>query len=188
MPTSTRTDLERLTLFVDRVQRLVDRRGLRDGTIASRFNMKASTESTTFRFDIGDEDDLIAVMAAFRQFTAPREDTHLPKICNLLEQVLTDPQLRDANRANRDAWRLAETGGILLQIPGRDLHERDCYDLWTNAEVFHADQADEALYRRLPDHATGIIRTRASSFVITGARILHLQRNVASAHLRSVGR
>lgn len=182
---SRRTEDERLRLFAERVQRLVERRGLRDATIASRFNMKASLDKTEFTFDIGDEDDLFSVMSAFRQFTADREDTHFPKICNLLEQRLTDAELRDANRANRQAWQQAEQGGVLLQIPGQNLTHRACYDLWLNGEIFHSDADKERVFKGLPEYVQGFIRTAAASFVIDGTRVLHAQRNVVSAHLRS---
>ncbi len=188
MPTSTRTDLDRLHLFSARVQRLVERRGLREGTITSHFGMKATSDRTEFSFDIGDEDDLLSAMTAFRVFTAPGEDTHFPSVCNLLEQVLTDPELREANRSNRQRWRQAERGEVLIQVPGTNLDHRACYDLWSSAEVFHADYEKERFYRALPAYATGMVRTRASSFVIRGTRILQVQRNVVNAHLRSIGR
>jgi len=185
---SGRSDLEVMRLFTNCVQRLVERRGIRDGTITSRFNLQASAVRTSFAFDVGDQDDLFSTMTAFRLFTAPSEDTHFPRVCNVLERMLSDTELREANRENRAAWLRAERGDVLLQVPGHNLNERAAYDLWTNAEVFHADRDKEALYRGLPAEMQGFIRTRASSFVITGTRILCAQRNVADAHLRSVGR
>lgn len=59
-------------------------------------------------------------MTAFRLFTRPGRRHHFPKVCNLLERLLTDPEPHQANRENRAAWSQAERGGVLLQIPGRD--------------------------------------------------------------------
>jgi hypothetical protein len=184
---SKRTDIERLRLFSERVALLVGRRGFREATIASRFNFSHKHGQTTFSFDIGDTDDLLAVMTTFRQFTAPKEDTHFPAICNVLENVLHDPELRAANRANREAWKRAEQGGVLLQVPGMTLTHRACFDLWVNAEIFHSDPDKETFLRNADPLVQQHVKTGASGFVIEGARVLHAQRNVVNAHLEALG-
>ena len=185
---SGRSDLEKLRLFSQQVDRLVGRRALRDGTISSRWQMKHTAGvSTEFSFDRGDEEDLLAAMTAFRFFTAVKEDTYFPAVCNLLERVLTNLELREANRHNRAAWSRAEKGEMLLQVPGRNLTYRGCYDLWVNGEIFHADESLEALYRGLPEYVAQTVKTNAAAFLIDGARVVFVQRNVVNEHLRQCG-
>jgi hypothetical protein len=184
---SSRTDEERLHLFSQRVQALAERRGFRDKTLWAGWSMRGNAEQTEFLFDLGDEDDLRAVLPAFRQFTAPGEDVHLLRVFNILHRVLVDTSLREANVQNRAAWKQAEKGEMLIAMTLGDrshtLGARDCFDLWVNAEVFHADHEKERLYNQLPDFVQATVVTQATRFVLLGSKIVHFTRNIVDQHL-----
>lgn len=98
---SRRSDEQCLRLFSQRVEALADHRGNRDKTLRSSWSITGRAHVTESNFDVGDSEYVLAVLPYFRQFTAPSEDIHLPRICSLLERGLTDPALRNANRALR---------------------------------------------------------------------------------------
>src|SRR4051812_45756963 len=106
---ATAQDLDDLRAFMSRTKSLVNRRLITSGALDSGFSINFDRTSG-IRLDAlePDEEDLRSFMTDFRPFTIPKERVHLGRTMNVLEQSLTDAELRAVLRDVRDGWKLAQ--------------------------------------------------------------------------------
>jgi hypothetical protein len=174
-----RSDDERLRLFCDRVARALSRRAVTEGTIAASFNVRW-TEDEGLRIDtnLGDDEDVCSLLLEIRKFFSDREDVYFPRIANIVEQVVADAELREANRANRQSWKraLAGVGGIALHADGINYTPERCFDVVVNGELFHDDRDKAIAFERLVPEFRAFVLTSVNSLIIQVLGILHAER------------
>jgi len=137
---SNRSVEERLRTFCRVVQDAVSRRAIQQGTIASGFQLKADRgQPVQVTTNLGDEEDLRSLMLDVRKFFLNQEAAHFLTVTNLVERRLTDQELKDFNRTNRDSWRSAMNGGIGYQMNGVAYDAEKMFNLMVNGGLFHYD-------------------------------------------------
>lgn len=180
---SSRTDEDRLRLFVDRVERIMERRAVKERTIQAHFNLTANQEGTTMVVDLGDDEDMRSLLLDIRMFLADREDIVYRRISNILSRRLTDDELRDANEYNRKEWERALRGQMSLVIDEKAYTSGELFDLVVNGEIFHNDEAKAAEFEAIPDMMKSMALVNVNSMIIELIRIVHHERNVISRAL-----
>ena len=179
MATTTRSDEDRLRLFADQVERLINRRAVRDGTLKASMNMKFGPDGGGITLDTGDEEDVRSLLLDFRTFFLQKEDVNFNRISNLLARYLTDAELIDANKQNKDQWKwVTQSGGVRLIHNEEIFTPERCFDLVIYGEMFHLDAAKAAEFAGLPSFFQQMARVRVNDMVISCLRVLHAQRNL----------
>lgn len=157
---------------------------MQEGTLRSSWTIGGSVgEPATYSADIGDEEDLRSLLLDVRKLVMTNDDAHFPGISNLLELRLTDDELRDANRFNRESWKVQMGGGsIRMVVDGVVLTNLRAFDLYVNGSVFHNDESIEAAWMRLgPLQAAALAHVTA--MVTECVAIAWAERNVVLAAL-----
>lgn len=168
----TRTTEDRLRLFADKVDEMLDRRAVRDKTVKAHFTMTGSAESTSMTFDTGDHEDLRSLLVAFRPFTAPNEDVFANDIFDALERHLTDAEMREAALHNHEVWRFAMRGPMMLVVNDKQFQALDCFKLVANGDLFHHDEKKAAEYAALPEFMQRMVFGQMTGLVMDGMRAL----------------
>ncbi|MCA1603031.1 MAG: hypothetical protein LC776_15820, partial [Acidobacteria bacterium] len=107
-----RSDAERLDLFCTRAERAFTRRAVTAGTIRSEFHVRLlEGDEMAVTTDSGDEEDVRSLLLEVRKFLS-NDDTSFGRVANILERLLTDEGLKQANRRNRVAWKNALDNGL----------------------------------------------------------------------------
>jgi hypothetical protein len=182
---SKRTDIQKLHLFAERVDRAVNRRAVREQTIRAYFAMDANSEQTRFTADSGDEEDLRSLLLDFRSFISPQEDVHAYRIFKILETRLTEDELRDHARQNRADWKKVMVGRVHAVVNGRAYTGEDAFNLIINGDLFHMDEAKAEEYAALPLPIRQMLQTQMVELVISGLAVLWATHNIvlaASSH------
>jgi len=179
--TSKRSDAQKLELFVERVERAVGRRALREKTIRAHFSVDANAEQTAFTADSGDEEDLRSLLLDVRSFLAPQEDVHAYRIFNILELQLTDDELKQAARENREDWKKVMAGRAQAVVNGRAYSAEDAFNLIINGDLFHMDVNKAEEYTGLPQPIRLMLQTQMVQLVIYGLGVLWATRNIIIA-------
>jgi hypothetical protein len=173
-----RTDAQKLNLFVDRVERAVDRRAVTENTIKAHFSVDANAEQTAFTADSGDEEDLRSLLLDFRSFLAPKEDVHANRMFNILEKLLTDNELKQDARANREVWKRVLAGSVRAVVNGHAYSAQDAFDLIINGDLFHMDEEKAQEFAGLPEPIRLMLQTQMVQLVIDGLGVLWATRNL----------
>ncbi len=182
---SARGATDRLKLFVDRVDRTAGRRAIVDQTVRAHFSLRSDAEAgaSTFTTDAGDEEDLRSLLLDFRSFLSPTEDVFANRIFNILEQTLLDEELKQANRQNREAWKLACHGYISVVVNEKVYTAEQCFDLIVNGDLFHMDEQKAAEFSSLPLVMRSMMSQQMISLVLNGLQALWSTRNIAAIAL-----
>lgn len=175
---SMRSDAQKLNLFVERVERAVDRRAVKEKTIRAHFSVDANAEHAAFTADSGDEEDLRSLLLDFRSFLAPQEDVHAYRIFNILELRLTDDELKRAARENREDWKKILAGRARAVVNSRAYSAEDAFNLIINGDLFHMDVQKAEEYAGLPQPIRLMLQTQMVQLVIYGLGVLWATRNI----------
>jgi hypothetical protein len=157
---SKRSDAQKLTLFVERVDRAADRRAIKEQTIRSHFSVDANTDEMALTADVGDEEDLRSLLLDFRSFLAQKEDTYANRIFNILEQQLTDEELKEIARTHREAWKKDLAGNARAVANGHTYSAEEAFNLIINGDLFHMDEQKAQEYASLPQPIQILLRTQ----------------------------
>jgi hypothetical protein len=172
------TPENRLRLFVENVQDVMSRRAVIDGTVQSSFTIEAGANKPfTIRSAQSDTDDLMALMASFRKFTMHKEPVHFFRVCNVLEQALTDDDMRERNRVNREYWK-TELERHMLVINGWSPTAEDLFNLKINGSMFHDDLDKAAKWDGIPAVMKGMAEQAVTGMVVGCINLLPYQRNL----------
>jgi len=177
MPKTRRTE-DRLRLFAEKVDQMLDRRAIREKTVKAHFTLTGSEESSSFTFDTGDDEDLRSLLMAFRPFTAPREDVFANDVFDDLERHLTNDELKEATLVNREVWHAAMRGPMMLVVNDKQFQAKDCFNLVVNGDLFHHDEKKAAEYAALPEFMQRMVFGQMTGLVIDGMRALGPTRHV----------
>jgi hypothetical protein len=191
---SRRTDVERLRHFVNVVDRCVERRAIRGGTLRASFGFSSGVDQPTdVRADLGDPEDVRSFAAEFRKLALQNDDAHFLSICNLVERQKVPHDMREANRSNRTSWQsmMAGAGSVNMVVNGRSAQGEELLNLWLNGEVFHSDPEAERYIEAVSRGPMAPItrpmfEQAVNSMLITGIQIAWAQRNVVE-HILTEG-
>lgn len=140
-------------VFVHWARELSERRLIRGGNLAARFNISVDRDGPwQFNLDRWDHDDLRALLTNLRPFVANKSDpTHLGRVLNLCERCLTSEELRNQLRNLRSGWKEALRGyGVQFFVNDQQLVPEDIMDLLLNVKYFHpGDAAERAKLARM---------------------------------------
>jgi hypothetical protein len=178
---STRTDAQKLDLFVKRVDRAVDRRAVKEKTIRAYFSVDTSHEQTAFTGDTGDEEDMRSLLLDFRSFLAPKEDVHAYLIFNILEVRLTDDELKQHARDNRQDWKKVLAGNTHAVVDNHAYSAEDAFNLIINGDLFHMDEEKTREWARMPQPIRLMLQAQMVQLVIYGLSVLWATRNIVIA-------
>lgn len=157
----------------------MSRRAIQQGTIGASFSIKGQRDQPVqFESDLGDIEDVRSLMLDVRKFFLQQEAAHFPSIANILEQRLTDDELRDANRTNRDSWKRASRGGLAFEVHGTKYDAAKMFDLMINGGLFHFDDQLAATWDGLDPMSQGLMQSEVHGLVINCVRIAHAERNL----------
>lgn len=175
----SRTDVERLRLFCASVDDALNRRAVRQATVSSAFRFQYTPEEgLSLTTDRGDEEDMRSLLLAVRRFFSAGEDVQFTGIANVVERLVQEPELREANRANRRAWNRLRRGGLHFHVDGVNYAPEDGFDILVNGKLFHDDAAKAAVYDRLPSIFQQWLLTEVNRMVIDALQVLHAEREL----------
>jgi hypothetical protein len=178
-----RTDAERLRLFCELVEKARNRRAITVPTLEAGFTLHFGRfEGPAVETRLGDEEDVRSLMTDLRKFLAPGEDVYFYRIANIVERAVTDDEMREANRHNRDGWKIVRTEGLVRSEPHGRTPE-DWFDLLVNGEVFHDDVAKRAEFESLPEDLQAIGRTTVNAMLFRMLQVLWPEKNLIAAGL-----
>src|SRR5260370_1788978 len=105
-----RTDAERLRLFCELVAKARNRRAITGPTLEAGFTMHFGRfEGPVVETQLGDEEDVRSLMTDLRKFLAPKSDANFNRIADIVERAVNDEDMREANRHNRECWKIVRT-------------------------------------------------------------------------------
>ena len=160
-----RTDAERLRLFCELVVKARGRRAIKARTIEAGVTFHFGRfEGPPVETHLGDEDDVRSLMTDLRKFLAADEDVNFNRIANIVERAVTDDEMRDANRHNREGWKVVRTEGLVRSEPHGRTPEA-WFDLIVNGEVFHDDAAKRTEFESLPEDLQAIGRATVNAMI-----------------------
>jgi hypothetical protein len=137
-------------------------------------------EGPAVETQLGDEDDVRALMIDIRKFLSPREDVYFIGIANIFDRSVTDEEMREASRHNRKAWKIVRTEGLIRSEPhGR--RPEEWFDLIVNAEIFHNDAAKQSEFESLPEDMQAIARATVNAMMLRMLPVLWAEKNVIEA-------
>ena len=138
---------------------------------------------------LGDEDHVRSLMLDFRKLWSNDDDAHFYSICNIMQRRLTDPELIDSQKANRESWNRMlsgkTTGHVNFVRDGRTVAGNGVLDVWINGVLFHNDPDDQAFFDCLDSDTQLLFRQQVNAMVMTMLRIAHAQRNLVAGVLSS---
>jgi hypothetical protein len=173
-----RTNAGRLRLFCEVVEKARWRRAITGPTIEAGIKFHFSHyEDPSVETRLGDEDDVRSLMADLRKFLSDDSDVHFYGIANIVELSVTDDEMKDANRHNREGWKSALTESALPFRPQNRSPEA-WFDLIVNGEVFHDDADKRAEFESLPEDLQAIGRTTVNAMMIRMLGVLWPERNL----------
>lgn len=176
-----RTDAERLRLFCELVTKARNRRAITGPTLEAGFTLHFGRfEGPPVETHLGDEEDVRSLMTDLRKFLAPDEDVNFNRIANIVELAVTDDEMRDANRHNREGWKIVRTEGLVRSEPHNRTPEA-WFDLIINGEVFHDDAAKRAEFESLPEDLQAIGRATVNAMMLRMIQVLWPERNLIAA-------
>jgi hypothetical protein len=182
-PLLMRTDAERLRLFCELVTKARNRRAITGPTLEAGFTLHFGRyEGPAVETQLGDEDDARSLMADLRKFLAPGEDVYFDRIANIVERAVTDEEMRDASRRNRENWKIVRTEGLVRSEPHNRTPET-WFDLIVNGEVFHDDAAKRAEFESLSEDLQAIGRATVNAMLFRMLQVLWPERNLITAGL-----
>ncbi|MHB1009914.1 MAG: hypothetical protein ACYC1E_11910 [Propionibacteriaceae bacterium] len=170
---------DRLRLFVDRVERLAKRRAIDEQTVHARLSFEfGEEEGMIFSADLGDPEDLRSLLMDFRPFVSAKEDVYVPRIFNLLEQMLTDQGLIEDARQNREAWKTLMAGLVPVYVNDHKYDAEHSLDLILNGDLFHMDVDKSEEIERLPGLVQDVLRHNVASTAIQALTVLWPTKNI----------
>lgn len=165
-------------LFVQRVESLAGRRSVVENTVRAHLSLKFDEVSSTMQTDFSDLEGLRSLLMDFRPFVSKIEDVFANKIFNLLERVLSDTDLRDAARENRQQWKAVMSGPMSLIVNDKTYRADDCLDLILNGDRFHMDANKASEFSLLPLFIQRLMTQQVISATISGLQVLWPTRNI----------
>ncbi|MGW2307757.1 hypothetical protein [Actinomadura luteofluorescens] len=169
-----RSDQEKLDLFIQAVNELKDRRGLRDGTILTTMTIGAAGHLAP-QYDSGDVEDLRSVMLAFRGFVAQGEDTYVPTVCAATTSLTADASTRQVIARLQDEW--AELLAISMLLNGASVSAVEAFRLVAYGEVFHKDASKIETLTALGE-LRPVVDFLCTTAIVKGVRLLSVLRDV----------
>jgi len=176
-----RFDLSHDGTLCELVAKARGRRAITGPTIEAGFTLHFGRfEGPAVETQLGDEDDVRSLMADLRKFLAPGEDVYFHRIANIVERAVTDEEMREANRHNREGWKIVRTEGLVRSEPHNRTPET-WFDLIVNGEVFHDDEAKRAEFESLPEDLQAIGRATVNAMLFRMLQVLWPERNLVTA-------
>lgn len=136
----TFSERERLELYLDRHQGLLDSRLIKSGFSPS-FTMNWNhLEGMKIGVSQPNEDDLRSFLTIYRKFISESSPIFIYKIFKVCQLYLLSDQIKNNLIDARRSWgNQLKCGLMKLNINGRELSPEFLCDLWLNAEYFHDD-------------------------------------------------
>jgi hypothetical protein len=130
-----------------------------------------------------DENDLKAYLTDFRKFTLSNDDLNLFRIFRILDQSLTNDDLRQQLRLARQDWKDKLTkGGIKMTFNDVDLTPEYVIDLLINGWVFHSDHQAWVKFRE--PWGNPITKFQVNNVIVDGTRVLLFRGHAVRIALR----
>jgi hypothetical protein len=98
-----------IALFCELVVKARERRAIEARTMKAELTLHFGQEGPAAETHLGDEEDARALMIVLRKFLAPAEDVYFNRIANIVELAVTDDEMKEANRHNREGWKIVRT-------------------------------------------------------------------------------
>jgi len=156
-------DLSQLKLFHDRVVALANTRLVKGGqsNINASIRLKAGTPISR-QVALPPEEQVAQFLMAFRFFYMKSEQTHFPRIVNLVSRY-SDPGAAEVFRAIKARWE--HSCSVQLQVNGEPIRSGRLIDLWFNAHYFHGEPAK----REQLDGMNALLSDDLSKFMLLDA-------------------
>jgi hypothetical protein len=168
-----------LRFFVSQAQQMLNRPLLTSNGLQGGFSLSFNhTTGLRFTAPEPDEEQFRSFMLDFRPFTMNSERIHLGRTMNLLEQYLSDTELRDAVREVRSQWKLAQRGMVGLVINERNYSADAVLSLFVNGYYFHHDSEKRELVESFGEIGKWLARRTFIDMVIDGVRVIAAIRNI----------
>lgn len=180
----------RLDLFIQRAEELRTSRAVQKG-LKNHLEVKwEKTKGLRIEADQPDAEDLRSFLVPFRKFLMSGEPIFLDGMFNLCDLCLTDKELKERVREEREEWkRVRRRPWISLEIDGERLTPERIADLWINGLIFHDNEAKAQAFERMSKEALAVtfLKHQFLDFVIDTTRItLYLAEIVKQAYARGV--
>lgn len=177
-----RSDERSLLHFVEVIEACVARRAIAERTLKANLKIRFTPDGAPeVDADHGDAEDLRSLMMDFRKLLAAESDAEFLGICNIIERRVIDPELIEANRVNRTAWKKALRGDISFMYNDRHLAAVDFLNVWMNGVLFHSDPTEAQLHRDIGviPVSGALFQQVVNSTIIDCLRVALAERNVA---------
>ena len=138
-PDIPEADLSQLRLFHDRVVALANTRLVKAGQsgINASITFKAGA-GVARQVALPPEEQVAQFLMAFRFFYMKSEQTHFPRIVNLVSRH-ANPEAAPVFRTVKARWE--DSCSVRFAINGKELTSGRLIDLWFNAHYFHGEPA-----------------------------------------------
>lgn len=171
------TDQEKLSLFVQRCQELIECRIWKEGGLSVRLSFSA----VGTQLDEPDKDNLRSFLTIFRQMTARREPVFIESIIDLAKARLTAEHVHKAARfdAYLHKWNSAlQQSRLDIVVDGETLSPKHVLETYIDGEYFHNDVRDREELARFARFGVRVDRVR---FIQTLADLSEVILNVGNA-------
>jgi hypothetical protein len=122
-------------------------------------------EKQGMSFNEPDPDDLRSFLLTFRQFLMTSEPIYLYRIYNVLEQAISDDDLRVRLRASRSLVKRSEKSiGTRFYMNREEVTPKDNYEAWISS-LFHSDSGATIFMKLLPPNQRGMFRFQFLRFL-----------------------
>jgi hypothetical protein len=113
---------------------------------------------------------------------APKEDVHAYLIFNILEVRLTDDELKQHARYNRQDWKKVLAGNTRAVVGNHAYSAEDAFSLIINGDLFHMDEEKtRGWVAHLPQPIRLMLQAQMVQLVIYGLSVLWATRNIVIA-------
>jgi hypothetical protein len=143
---STRSDVERIQLFLDLADQLEQTKFVREGgEVGLKFDWRKD-QPAMFTLKEPDEETLRSFLMLLRKFLAEESDAYLFRIYSICDRRLRNEDIGQEVRRARAALndRLEAKGGMALEYDGRPVTPKETIRLFFNGIYFHDDEEKRA--------------------------------------------
>lgn len=147
-------DSEKLHLFVERCQELLDSRIWREGGLSLRLEVGKQLEEP-------DVDNLRSFLMVFRQFVAPREPVFFETVIKIGKEHLAAGHADEAVRFETylQKWEAAlQHSTVNITVDNEKLSPRHVLEVFIDGQYFHNDVSDRAELARFSKFAVRVDR------------------------------
>ena len=178
MAKNTRTPEQVFRLFIEQTEKMKKRRIFADGIPRIAYKTKIGGANYSFELSAPDEEDYRSFLMDLRPFLLKEESVHYESVHNLLYQRLSDEELKDCCRHNRNDWDYVKRGVEVFNINGVTYSAIDFFFAVAYGEMFHLDEDKREWLSAMPQSVQDWARFNVYSVGFNAARVISPQANV----------